>query len=341
MIKRIVSTSFGQAHSGGARFCVPRTRGSASLQKSAKLEGHASACPGLFKMLVSLLAFAGFTAIGYADLRVVATVPNMGMLAREIGGEAVEVRVMAPPNRDAHFLEARPSMMAALRRADLVVAVGAELEIGWLPAAIQGANNRRVQPGQPGYFEAAQAVELIGVGKPADRALGDVHPSGNPHFYMDPERLVEAGYALAQRLGSLELEKADYFQDNAERLEERVAQRMPEWREKTVGAPGVLLYHEDADYLLIRLDVPLLGYIEPLPGIPPTARHLRTLVSELEGREGIIWTMEYQPADGGRFLSRELDWPAVQLPSQVSMEGDLDEYFEMIDNWVNSLTATE
>ncbi len=290
-------------------------------------------------LMMVLMAMMGVNAS--AALRVAATIPNMGMLAREIGGDEVRVTVMAPPDRDAHYLEARPSMMAALRRADIVVAVGAELEIGWLPAAIRGANNRRVQPGQAGYFEAARKVELIGVGKAADRALGDVHPHGNPHIYADPERMAAAGVALAERFGQLKPEKADHFQSNAERFAERVAERMPTWREQAAGAPGVVAYHADIDYLAFALEIPVLGYIEPLPGIPPTARHLSALVTDLSGREGIIWTVDFQPADGGEYVSRHLGWSAFQLPSQVGMNGTLDEYFEMIDRWVKTLSAAE
>ena len=274
---------------------------------------------------------------GAAGLRVVATVPNVGMLAREIGGDAVMVTVLASPDRDPHYLEARPSMMAALRRADLVVAVGAELEIGWLPAAIQGANNRRVQLGQPGHFEAARHVELIESGRPADRALGDVHPKGNPHVYLDPERMAVIGHALAERLAALYPESAAAFRANADRLATRLTEPLPEWRARTAAAVGVLPYHADANYLLKALDVPLLGYIEPLPGIPPTASHLRALVQELSTKQGMIWVMDFQPLQGGQFLARELGWPLVQLPAQVSMDGNADAYMAMIEAWVDAL----
>ncbi len=298
-------------------------------------EGHMNKVLGII-FLITCLA-----SVVWAELNVVATVPNMGMVAREVGGEAVRVRVLAGPDRDAHFLEARPSMMAALRRADIVVSVGAELEIGWLPAAIRGANNRRIQPGQPGYFEGADFVDLIGVGRPADRALGDVHPSGNPHFYLDPERMASLAMALAKRFGELNPEKTDYFSANAESFGTRVAQKMPSWREAALGASGVLLYHEDADYLLHALNVPVLGYIEPLPGIPPTAAHLRQLVQSLRGQTGLIWSMNYHPANAGEFLSRELGWPFFQLSSQVPMEGTAKDYFSMIQAWVDVLQSTQ
>ena len=285
----------------------------------------------------TIAAWLAMQSLSLASLNIVATVPNLGMLAREIGGDAVQVRVLVGPDRDAHFLEARPSMMTAIRRADLLFAVGAELEIGWLPAAIRGANNRRVQPGQPGYLEAAVHTSLIGIGKPADRALGDVHPMGNPHFYMDPERMAEVGYALADRLSMLAPDHADAFSERAKAFATAVESRMTDWRSRVARDRSVLLYHEDADYLLNALEVRLLGYIEPLPGIPPSATHLRELVRGLADQEAIVWSMSYQPANASEFISRELGWPAYRLPCQVGMDASAEDYFTMIDEWVKTL----
>lgn len=275
-----------------------------------------------------------------AEVRVAATVPNMGLLARVIGGDAVEVTVMAPPDRDAHYLEARPSMMAALRRADLLVAVGADLEIGWLPAALQGANNPQVRVGQAGYFEGAAHVELIESDATADRSGGDVHPMGNPHFYMDPQRMAEVGFALADKLAQLDEGNSERFRDNARRFAEAAEEHLAEWRERTEGVPGVVLYHKDMNYLMKQLDVPILGYLEPLPGIPPTASHLRDLVQNLQDQDGIVLVTDFQSARGGDFLDRELGWPTRQLPNQVATDADNRQaYFEMIDAWVEALAS--
>lgn len=272
-----------------------------------------------------------------AALRVVATVPNMGMLVREIGGDAVEVTVLAPPDRDPHYLEARPSMMAALRRADLLVSIGAELEVGWLPAALQGAHNPRVREGREGYFEGAAHTRLIQDAPVADRALGDVHVAGNPHYYFDPLRMAEVGEALAERLASLRPDEAQQFRANAGRFAERARQETKRWREMAGAAPGAVFYHKDVEYLMQLLDVPVLGYLEPLPGIPPTARHLRELVSRLEGVEGVILYADFQPGQGARWLARELGWQHRQLPNQVQDGAGADEYFSMIERWVEAL----
>ncbi|KIH75930.1 zinc/manganese transport system substrate-binding protein [Geoalkalibacter ferrihydriticus] len=290
---------------------------------------------GLFLMSVALLLLSAGTAL--AKTEVVATTSAMGMLARTVGGEAVRVTVLAPPDRDAHYLQARPSMMVALRRADLVVAVGAELEVGWLPPALQGAANPRVLPGRSGYFEAAAQVPLIEVGAAADRALGDVHPAGNPHVNMDPVRMAEVARALAGRLGQMQPAAAATFQSNAEAFARQVQERLPHWQANVQGAPGVVLFHKDANYLMELLEVPVLGYIEPLPGIPPTARHLESLVSEMRERRGVVLYINHQPAQGPQFVARTLGWPVQALPLDPPLDADAGQYLALIDQWVEAI----
>ncbi len=273
----------------------------------------------------------------FAKTQVVATTTSMGMLARTLGGDAVRVITLVPPDRDAHYLVARPSMMMELRRADLLVAVGAELEVGWLPAAIQGSANPRIAPGRPGYFEAAAQVSLIDAGGPADRSLGDVHPAGNPHVNMDPVRFVEVARALAKRLASMQPAAAERIQANADELARKVEQRLPQWRAQVEGAPGVVLFHKDANYLMELLGVAILGYIEPLPGIPPTARHLQGLVSELQGRKGVVLHANYQPSQGPDFVARTLGWPVASLPIEPPLNASADDYLKLIDSWVEAI----
>ena len=269
-----------------------------------------------------------------AALQVAATTPNMGMLARAVGGPHVEVVVLAPGDRDVHHFEARPSMMVGLRRADLLVSVGAELESGWLPAALQGARNPRILPGRPGYFEAAAAVTLEDAGMPADRAHGDVHPMGNPHVYFDPLRMGVAAEALAAQLGALDPGNAAAYAARAAEVAARMRKETEGWRGRAAGAPGVLLHHKDAVYLMRRLGVEVLGYLEPLPGIPPSGRHISALVAELRGRDGIIMQMIYEPPQGAERVSAELGWPVHRLPNNVPVDGTLDDYVALIESWV-------
>jgi zinc/manganese transport system substrate-binding protein len=225
-------------------------------------------------------------------------------------------------------------MIAALRRTDLLVSVGAELEMGWLPAAIRGAGNPRILPGRPGYFEAAAAVTLLDAGAPADRAHGDVHPGGNPHIYFDPLRMGVAAEVLAERLGELMPAQAQAFRQNAEAFTARMVREVEAWRTRVAGGPGALLYHKDANYLMERLGVTVLGYVESLPGIPPTARHLHALAGELRGRDGVVLHMIYEPDRGPRRLAEELGWPVHRMQNNVPVNGMMEDYVALIESWV-------
>lgn len=274
-----------------------------------------------------------------AALSVVATTSSMGMLAVTVGGDAVKVTVLAPPDRDPHALQARPTMMVALRGADLLVAVGAELEAGWLPAALQGAANGRLQPGSPGYFEAAAQVPLLEAGGAADRSQGDVHPSGNPHLPLDPERMATVASALAGRLGSLDPPRAAAYRERAEGFRKAVASRVAGWRERAKGVPGIAAYHKDVNYLAAFLGVPVLGYVEPLPGIPPSAPYLKELTDRLKGKKGVVVFTDYQPAKGPEFVAKALGWPTVRLPVEPPLPPDAGAYLKLLDRWVEGIAS--
>lgn len=289
------------------------------------------------RLLLLIPIMLGLAAAPAAALEVVATSPSMGALVRTVAPDA-ELTVLAGPDRDLHQLQAKPSMIRALRSADLVVAIGAELEIGWLPPAIASAANRVVQPGQPGYFEAAAQVPLLDVGGPADRALGDVHPVGNPHVNMDPVRMATIAASLADRLARLDPGAASRYRNNAAAFAARVDERTAEWQRRVGETPrGVVLYHRDAVYLLDRLRVPLLGTIEAVPGVPPSGKHLKELVSQLTGREGVIIYAPYHSPKAPRRLAGQLGWQAVELPLEPPLGSDGVGYLEHIDRWVEAI----
>jgi zinc/manganese transport system substrate-binding protein len=288
---------------------------------------------GLLALLVGPLVASPAVA-----LDVVATSPSMGALARAVAPSA-GLTVLAGPERDLHALQVRPSMIQALRGADLVIAVGAELEMGWLPAASSSAANPAILPGREGYFEAAAQVPLMHVGGSADRARGDVHPAGNPHVDLDPVRMAQVADALAERMARLDSANASQYRRNAARFAEAVDSRMPGWQTQLADAPGVVLYHRDAVYLLDRFDVPLLGTIEPVPGVPPSGRDLRALAGKLRGRDGVIIHAPYQSPKGPRKLGRELGWPVQTLPLEPPVNADGDGYLRHIDRWVSAMAT--
>lgn len=285
-------------------------------------------------LLVALPAWALDT------LNVVATTSSMGMLARTVGGSRIKVTELAPPDRDAHMLQARPSMLRALRDAQLVVAVGAELEIGWLPAAINGAANGAILPGRPGYFEAAAQVPLLDAGQAADRAQGDVHPAGNPHVNLDPARMATVARALAERLAQLDAANAAGYRERAKSFAAAVEAKLPAWKQKVAGSGGAVLYHKDGAYLLHALNLPLHGTLEPVPGVAPTASHLEALAGKLKGKggkAGVIVHTPYQPPAGAEKLATLTGWKVAVLPIDPPSGADAPGYFALIERWVEAL----
>ena len=274
-----------------------------------------------------------------AELDIVASSSSTGALVREIAGEQANLTILAPPDRDLHHLQARPSMIRALRGADLVVALGAELEVGWLPLAITQAANPGIQPGRPGYFEAAAQVSLLDAGGPADRALGDVHPTGNPHINMDPLRMAQVGKALAERLAALDSAHAADYHARADEFARRVDERIQTWRQALANPPGVVSFHKDVTYLLDRFGVPFWGTLETVPGIPPSASHIHGLIGELRGKSGVVLFTTYQPEQAPTSMAEALGWRRVRLPLEPPLDADGGGYLAHMQRWIDAISG--
>jgi len=292
------------------------------------------------RMILLLIVTAVMSAAAFGrTLDVVATSSSGGMLVRAVAGGHARITVLGPPDRDLHYLQARPSMMRALRGADLLIAVGADLEIGWLPVAIRQSSNPGIQPGRTGYFEFAAHVQLLDIGGVADRALGDVHPLGNPHVHMDPSRIAVLAKALAVRFAELDPEHANHFHDHAAEFVAAIEEKMPEWRSQLNGSPGAVLFHQDANYLFYRFGIPLHGFLEPVPGVPPTAAHIKTLTDSLKGMRGIVVHTPFQPERPARSLAEALDWSTAVLPLEPPLDSSGSDYLAHIDRWVSALAG--
>ena len=289
--------------------------------------------------LSGLALLAALTLPGQAaasELNVVATTSSLGALAREIGGEQTSVRVLAPPDRDAHYLDARPSFMAAMRNADLLLELGAGLEEGWLPAATRGASNPAINEGQPGHFYAAGKVDLRRSITQDGPNMGHVHEEGNPHFNTDPLRMAEVGLALGERLAELDSANADVYRERAKETAQRLREHAEHLASELAPDQNIVVYHEDLDYLEEWLPANVVGYLEPAPGIPPTGRHLQSLVGELEGMDGHVLYAEFQPPRGAEFLERELGWDSHAVPLDPPQDAGLDGYLELMETWAST-----
>jgi len=293
--------------------------------------------------LLALLMVAG-TLPAHAALKVLATTPDWGALTQELGGEHVNVYVATTALQDVHRVEAKPSLVARARSADLVVATGAELEVGWLPVLIQESGNSRIQPGAAGYFEAASALKLLEVPSKLDRAMGDIHPLGNPHVQLDPHNIAIVAHALTAKLSVLEPAQAAYYAARGKDFDARWSEAIQRWETKAAPLKGVsvVIMHRDQAYLCHWLSLNEVASIEPKPGVPPTASYLGQLVNKLAGTPPkLILLNAYNDAKPANWLSERVHAPAVVLPFSVGGSPEAKDLFGLFDDTLNKLLAAK
>jgi zinc/manganese transport system substrate-binding protein len=288
--------------------------------------------------LTLLLATASLPAL--AALQVFATVPEWGALAREIGGDKVSVFTATTALQDPHRIEARPSLLAQARRADLVVATGADLEVGWLPLVVRDSGNANIQPGRPGYFEAARFVTLLDVPTVLDRARGDVHAAGNPHIQLDPRNLLRIGEALAARLGELDPSNAPAYQAGYKVFAGKWQAAIARWEKGALPLRGVpvLVHHDSFVYLAHWLGFRTTGTLEPKPGIEPTSGQLSGLVARQQSAPAkMVLRTAYQSDGPSLWISGKTGMPAVMLPFTVGGTPEAGDLFGLFDDTVQRL----
>jgi zinc/manganese transport system substrate-binding protein len=269
-----------------------------------------------------------------AQLNVFACEPEWAALMTEVGGERVNTYSATTAHQDPHRIEARPSLIAKVRRADLLVCSGAELEVGWLPMLQRQASNKQVLSDQPGYFEAASVVKRLEIPQELDRAMGDVHASGNPHVHLDPQRLLQIAGALSKRLSELDPQGADYYQKRLADFTSRWQQAISRWEAQAAPLKGarVVVHHKDWVYLFDWLGIDIAGALEPKPGLPTTAGHLASLKRELEQNPArMIVHTAYQSDRAAKRLSQMSGLPVVELPYTVGGAKGADDLFGLFD----------
>src|SRR5712691_2296453 len=219
-----------------------------------------------------------------AALNVFACEPEWGALAQELGGDKVSVYSATTALQDPHRVEARPSLIARIRSADLLVCSGSELEIGWIPLLLTQSGNPRIQLGSPGYFEASQQVARLEIPKAIDRALGDIHPGGNPHVHTDPRNIARIAPVLMERMAQLDPANAESYRSRGKSFLERWQAAIARWEQQAVPLKVVpiVVYHRDFSYFINWTGMREAGSLEPKPGIPPTPSHLAELVDQMK-----------------------------------------------------------
>lgn len=287
--------------------------------------------------LVLLLALPA-----HAALRVFACEPEWGALAQELGGKFVEVSVATSALQDPHQIQAKPSLIARARNADLVVCTGAELEIGWLPVLLQQSGNAKVQPGQPGNFAAADAVRKLDVPTQLDRAQGDVHAAGNPHIQTDPRAIAQVATALGARLQQIDpAHAADYAKAQADFMQ-RWQQAITRWTAQAAPLRGVAVVsqHKAFVYLYDWLGLKEVAVLEPKPGVEPSASHLQTVLATLKTTPArMVLYAAYQDPRPADWLSRNAGIAAVKLPFTVGGTDGAKDLFGLFDDTVSRLLA--
>ena len=279
-------------------------------------------------------------AAAWATLNVFATVPEWGALTEELGGDKVKVYVATSALQDPHHVEAKPSLIARARSADLVVATGAELEIGWLPLVTQQAGNPKIQPGKPGYFEAASLVPMLEKPTRLDRADGDVHPGGNPHIQTDPRNILRIAGPLATRLAELDPPNAAFYQARAKAFTERYGTAIANWEKQAAPLKGVpiLVQHKAFTYLITWLGMREVAALEPKPGVEPTTSWLSEVLALLQQQPAkMVIRAAYQSDKASLWIAERAKLKAVALPFTVGGDDEAKDLYGLFDDTIARL----
>jgi zinc/manganese transport system substrate-binding protein len=277
-----------------------------------------------------------------AALNVFACEPEWGSLAQELGGDKVKIYTATNALQDVHHVEARPSLIARARNADLMVCTGAELEVGWLPLLLTQAGNGHIQPGQPGFLEASSYVTKIELPQFLDRSQGDVHPAGNPHILLDPRNIARVGDALSERFVQLDAANADFYKSRAKAFQERWREAIKRWEQQAAPLKGmaIVVYHKDLSYLNRWLGLREVGSLEPKPGVPPTTGYLAELLARLQHDPArIVVRSAYNDPKAAEWLAERAKIPAVELPYTVGGSDRAKDLFGLFDDTIQRLLA--
>ncbi|MEO5700297.1 MAG: zinc ABC transporter substrate-binding protein [Casimicrobiaceae bacterium] len=285
--------------------------------------------------LAACAALALVAGSAHAVLNVFATTPEWGSLATELGGDKVGVYTATNALQDPHHVEAKPSLIARARNADLVIATGAELEIGWLPLVLQQAGNPRVRPGQPGYFEAAPNVPMIEKPARLDRADGDVHPLGNPHVHTDPRNIARVAGPLAARLAALDPPNAAYYEARVRNFDERWQAALGKWNAQGSVLRGmpIVVQHKSFSYLVAWLGMKEVATLEPKPGVEPTVNYLSQVLATLERDPArMVLRGAYQSDRASQWIAQRVKINVVTLPFTVGGDPEARDLFSVFDD---------
>ena len=294
----------------------------------------------LFQILLAATIAVPLAGPLREKLSVVATTPDLAALAREIGGDAVEVKALAKPTEDPHFVDAKPSHVVTLNRADVLIDGGAELELGWLPSLLESARNARIAAGAPGRISASFGVTMLEVPTTFDRAKGDVHAMGNPHFIVDPVRVKIVIAQITDHLSQLDPKSAPLFATNRKKFEATLDAKLVEWQAKLAPYKGakIVTYHKDFVYLAERFGLNIVEELEPKPGIAPSPAHLAKVIGTMKANGvRVILVQPYQSRKTAETVARQAGAVVLELGQQPGAVPNTDTYVALMDSIINTL----
>ena len=293
------------------------------------------------KVIPLILLAASLPLCSFAKLNVVATTAEYGAIAREIGGDHVTVTTLGKPTEDPHFVDAKPSFIVKLNRADALIEGGAELEIGWLPPLLEGARNSKLDVGQPGRIQCSPGIRMLEVPATLDRSKGDIHAAGNPHFMTDPENGKIAAKEICDAFCKIDNSSADYYQANLARFTQKLDAKLVEWQKRLTPFRGkrIVTYHNSWVYFGERFGLKIDLFLEPKPGIPPTPANLAHVKAVMkEENIGVFIVEPYLDRRTAETIAQDTGATIVdvaQFPGGV--KGTEGGYIELVDYLVNSI----
>jgi zinc/manganese transport system substrate-binding protein len=292
--------------------------------------------------LLAALAALSLSAPASAQIRVVTTTPDLASLAQEIGGNAVEVTALAKPTEDPHFVDAKPSHIVTLNRADLLIEGGAELELGWLPALLQSVRNTKIAAGAPGRISASLGVKMLDVPTSFDRSRGDVHALGNPHFLLDPANVKLVVAQIAEHFTQVAPGAAAIFQANLARFNTALDAKTPQWQAQLAPYRGakIVTYHSDFAYLARSYGLDVVAALEPKPGIAPSPAHIAEVIGTMKSSGAkVILVQPFQNRRTAETVARQTEAAVVMLPHQPGVSPGTDGWFALMDHTISTLAA--
>ena len=281
---------------------------------------------------------ATLTTPAYARLNIVSTLPWIGSIASELGRDKINVKVLVKPSQDPHYIEAKPSMILAARNADILMYNGLDLEIGYIPLLLESSRNQKIQPGQPGNFDCSRFVNVIEKQQTADRSMGDVHPLGNPHYHFSPSNILRVARGMAQELSNIDSNNSSFYRTNLSSFEKKLGNKQMQWGKRSLRGKRFVAYHRYFEYMANEFGFQIVGYVEPKPGIPPSAGHIEGLIENMKKSrpDGILVTPSYGREEA-ESLSKKAGVKVILIPQDVGSVPGTNDWFSFMDTVLSSL----